>query len=89
MATDQDDDTEYMLTTTDNPYDPFTQYDEWMALDEARGYYTPALLARYVVSSDDLSFKDQEIAISQGMEELLKENPFGMYRKVSRDDFGS
>ena len=26
-----------MLTTSDNPYDPFTQFDEWYAFDERKG----------------------------------------------------
>lgn len=77
----------YMLTTLDNPYNPFTQYEEWYGLDEARGYYTTGLLARYVITSDDLSDLDQETAILQGIEEIIQDNPFGMYRKVSPEDF--
>ena len=29
-----------MLTTVDNPYDPYTQYDEWLSYDEQAGYNT-------------------------------------------------
>jgi hypothetical protein len=78
---------QYMLTTLDNPYNPFTQYDEWYALDEARGYHSTGLLARYVVTSDALSPADQENAIQQGLNELIQDNPYGMYKKVSTDDF--
>ena len=77
----------YMLTTIDNPYDPFTQYDEWYALDRTLGYYTAGLLARYVITSDELSDLDQIQSINQGIDEIVKDNPFGMYRKVSPDDF--
>lgn len=76
-----------MITTLDNPYNPFTQYDEWYALDEARGYHSAGLLARYVYSSDELSDLDQALAIAQGIDELLSENPYGMYRKVTPSDF--
>lgn len=82
-----DDNKQYMLTTLDNPYNPFTQYDEWYALDEARGYHSTGLLARYVVTSDALSPKDQEVAINQGLNELIQDNPYGMYKKVSLDDY--
>jgi len=78
-----------MITTLDNPYNPFTQYDEWWALDEARGYHSLSLLARYVVSSEELSDEDQAIAVSQGIDEMIKDNPFGMYRKVTPSDFTS
>ncbi len=76
-----------MITTIDNTYNPFTQYEEWFALDEARGYHSTGLLARYVYSSYDLSDQDQAIAIAQGIEELIKANPFGMYRKVVPSDY--
>lgn len=79
---------QYMVTTIDNPYNPFTQYEEWLALDEALGYYTNGLLARYTYSSDDLSDDDQQSAINDGIDSLLEINPFGMYRKVTADSFG-
>lgn len=78
-----------MITTLDNPYNPFTQYDEWYALDETRGYHSTGLLARYTINADELSDVDQAIAIAQGIEDLIKENPYGMYRKVTPSDFSS
>lgn len=30
--------TEYMLTTLDNPFDPFTRFDEWLEYDTTLGY---------------------------------------------------
>lgn len=80
---------QYMVTTTDNPYSPFTQYDLWYGLDEALGYHSTGLLARYVHTSDDLSSDDQLDAINQGIDELVSDNPFGMYRKVTADSYSS
>ena len=74
-----------MLTTTDNPHNPFTAYDEWYAFDRAAGYHTPSFLARIVVSSDDLSEADQSLAIETAIDEIIQENVLGIYRKVSRD----
>jgi len=37
---------EAMLTTIDNPFNPFTQFDEWKDFDETQGYYTCPYLAR-------------------------------------------
>ena len=73
---------EHMLTTVDNPFDPFTQFDEWFAFDEARGYHTTAFLARIVRTSDDLSDADQSLAIEQAVDEIVRENVLGIYRKV-------
>jgi hypothetical protein len=72
-----------MLTTVDNPYDPFTKYDEWYAFDQAAGYHSPCLLARIVRTSDDLSEADQSLAIEDAIDEIVRENVLGIYRKVS------
>lgn len=87
MATDTEDPIEYMLTTVDNPFDPFTRFNEWLAYDTRLGYHTPSLLARIVVSSDDLSDADQSLAIQQAIDEIVSENVSGMFRKVSKDSF--
>lgn len=79
------DTTEYMLTTVDNPFNPFTQWDEWLAYDQNVGYNTPSFLARVAIVSDDLSEADVELAIQQAIDEIVQENVSGMYRKVSRN----
>lgn len=75
-------DMRHMLTTVDNPFDPFTQFDEWYAYDEAMGYHTSAYLARVVVTSDDLSESDQDLALERGIEEIVRENILGIYMRV-------
>lgn len=72
----------HMLTTVDNPYSPFTQFDEWLQFDESSGYYTTQYLARLTLSSGDLSDADQSNAIEIAIDEVVRENINGMYRKV-------
>lgn len=76
--------TDHMLSTIDNPFSPYTQWDEWFAYDEAAGYHTLAFLARIVRSSDDLSDTDQSLAIEQGMQEIIAENVNGLYILVDQ-----
>ncbi len=75
---------EHMLTTVDNPFDPFTQFDEWYSFDVASGYNTSALLARVVVTSDELSEADQSRAIESAIDEIVRENVSGVHRKVEQ-----
>jgi len=75
---------EYMLTTVDNPFDPFTQWDEWYSFDTRHGYHTAGLLARIVITSDELSEADRAQAIQLGIEEIVRENVSGMHKKVAR-----
>lgn len=77
---------EFMLTTVDNPYDPFTQWDEWYAWDMHAGYHTPGLLARVVRTSDDLSDADQHQAIQDAIDECVRENVLGVLKKVQRGE---
>lgn len=78
--------TEYMLTTLDNPYDPFTRYYEWDTWDTASGYNTSSLLARIVRTSDELSEADQEIAIDTAMRSIVQEDVLGVYVMVSANN---
>lgn len=73
---------EYMLTTSDNPFNPYTKWDEWYAFDVAAGYHTSAYLARVVRSSDELSNADQSLAIKDAIDEILEFNVTGNYVKV-------
>lgn len=80
-----DNTTQYMLTTVDNPFDPFTQWNEWLAYDTLKGYDTPGLLARITNNSFDLSEPDQSVAIDNAIDEIISENVSGMHRKVSKN----
>lgn len=71
-----------MLTTIDNPFNPFTQYDAWYAYDESLGHYTTSYLARVVVTSEELSEADQHVAIEEAIDIIVEENINGLYKKV-------
>lgn len=72
------------LTTVDNPHDPFDDYPAWFAYDTSSGYHTASFLARILKDSDQLSETDQEVAIEQAIDEIVKENVLGIYKKVTR-----
>lgn len=84
MSDAESDNTEYMLTTVDNPFDPFTEYDEWLAFDISRGYNSSGFLARIALFSSEMSLPDQELAIQNAIDEIVEENVSGMWKKVSR-----
>lgn len=62
---------ERMLTTDDNPYDPFTQWEQWDAYDRALGYNTTAMLARIVRTSHELPDAVQSQAIEDAIDDFL------------------
>lgn len=72
-----------MLTTLDNPFNPFTQFEEWNAYDMDKGYHTCSYLARIVKSSNELSEADEALRINTAMDEILRYNLTGNYTKVT------
>ena len=71
-----------MLTTIDNPFDPFTQWDHWKRYDEDKKYYTCNYLARIAKTSDDLSDEENDRAIERAIDEIVSLNINGLYKKV-------
>jgi hypothetical protein len=76
---------ESMLSTIDNPYDPFDDYNKWYAFDAHMGYHSPSLLARCTVLSDEQSDVDQSLAIENAIEEIVTQNVSGVHVKVQRE----
>jgi hypothetical protein len=79
-----DEPTEYMLTTVDNPFNPFTMFDQWLAYDIMMGYNSASFLDRVANFSNDLSEPDQALVIEKAIDEICKENVCGMWKKVSK-----
>lgn len=75
-----------MLTTIDNPYNPFTQFDEWFMFDVEKGYNTCSYLARLSPFSEDSTLKEESDDIELVIDEIVACNPLGIYIKVTKDD---
>ena len=74
-----------MLTTSDNPFNPFDDFDSWFAFDSSRNYNSCSYLARIAKTSDELSEVDNELAIEKAINEIIEFNLTGNYVKVVRD----
>lgn len=73
------------ITTIDNPYDPFTQFDEWYAFDEVHGYHSCSLLARFANTSIDLDADEVDSRIENAIDRII-ENDLGNYRKLIKEN---
>lgn len=71
-----------MLTTIDNPYNPFLQWDEWYAYDCQKGYNTCGYLARIADAPDGLEPEQVDRIITAAVDEICKFNILGIYKKV-------
>lgn len=81
------DEAEHMLTTVDNPYSPFTEWDDWYGFDTRNGHHSLALLGRIIRTSTELSEADQAFDYERAVSDIVRENFSGMHKKVSREDY--
>lgn len=75
---------ECMITTFDNPYDPFTQFNHWFLFDTEKGYNTCAYLDRVAKVSEEFSDEENNLAIERAIDEIIKYDFRNIYKKVSR-----
>ena len=74
-----------MLTTFDNPYNPFDQFTLWLMFDKEKGYNTCEHLARIVQLSDDLSEREIDDETERAIDEIIKYDPLNIYKKVAKE----
>lgn len=74
-----------MITTVDNPFDPFTQFDEWYSYDISKGYFTCSYLARIATIATEISDLDANLMNEKAIDEIIKFNPLGIYKKIEKE----
>ena len=72
-----------MLSTSDNPYNPYTDFDLWFAFDTQNGYNSCADLARQIESSPNASPEDENKAVEEAIDRIVALNLTGNYIKVT------
>lgn len=74
----------YALTTFDNPFDPFEQFENWFLFDAEKGYNTCAYLARIAKTSDQFSDEENNKEIEKAIDEIVKYDFMNIYKKVKK-----
>lgn len=75
-----------MLTTFDNPHDPFEQFTSWFLFDVEKGYDSCAYLGRIARTSDQLSEEENDLEVERAIDEIIKYDFRNIYKKVTRQD---
>lgn len=76
-----------MLTTFDNPFNPFTQFDEWLLCDNRNEHNCCAYLDRVARTSPAFSEAENNLAIEEAIDQLIEADFLHIYRKVYSNDF--
>lgn len=79
-------DTDFMLTTFDNPFNPFTDFETWWKEDLRLGHDTSGLLAKTSGTSEIYSDNKNSELIDRAMDEIIERWPM-IFKKVLKKDF--
>ena len=77
---------ECRLTTFDNPYDPFKQFNSWFLFDVEKGYNSCGYLARIARTTDQMSDAENEEEIERAIDEIIQYDFMNIYQKVRKSD---
>ena len=75
-----------MLSTIDNPYDPFEQFSSWLLFDKEKGYNSCEILARTVKLSDDMTEKEINEETERAIDQIIKFDPLNVFIKKQGND---
>ena len=70
------------LTTFDNPYNPFTQFQKWFLFDTEKGHNSCAYLARTARTSDEFTEEENEKEIERAIDEIIQYDFMNKYKKI-------
>ena len=73
-----------MLTTFDNPFDPFDQFTSWLLFDKEKGHNTCEYLARIANLSDDMSQEEVDIEVERAIDSIIKYDQTNTFKKVTK-----
>ena len=75
---------ETMLTTFDNPYDPFEEFTLWLMFDKEKGYDTCERMMRFANITEDMTQKEIDEEVERAMDKLIELDFTNTFKKVTR-----
>lgn len=74
-----------MLTTVDNPYNPFDEFDKWFNYDNLKGYNCCGIVARIAPGVDEYSEEFDDDFRIQSILRFVDEDPLHIYTYVAKE----
>ena len=74
-----------LLTTFDNPYDPFEDFTSWFLFDVEKGYNTCAYLARIAQFTDEMTQNEIDEENERAIDEIIKHDFLNIYKKTYKN----
>lgn len=78
----------YLLTTIDNPYNPFVDFTSWYMFDCEKGYNTSSRLARIANIGSEMTQKEIDEETDRAMNLIVKYDFDDKYIKGTEEQIG-
>ena len=75
-----------MLSTIDNPFNPFEDFDSWFLFDVEKGYNSCSYLARIAKTSNEFTEEEEAEEIERAIDEIIQYDFMNLYIKVKQTD---
>ena len=76
---------EYLLSTYDNPYSPFDEFDRWYEFDTFHNYNSLEYIDRIAQTNPNDSIESRSKKVNEAIDQIIKFDPLNIYRKVSKE----
>lgn len=76
---------DFMITTIDNPYNPFEDFENWYLYDIEKGYFTCESLARLINEDKLFTDKQKDEETNRAIDRLIQIDPLAIYKKVYKN----
>lgn len=70
------------LTTFDNPYSPYEQFEEWYRYDTDHSYNSSGLLMRLAKTSSQFTDNENAYEIEKAIDRIVAADPQNIYKKL-------
>ena len=74
-----------MITTIDNPFDPFEDFEKWFLFDVEKGYNSCAYLDRMAKTSDSFTDKENAEEIERAINRIIELDFMNVYTKITKE----
>lgn len=75
----------YMLTTLDNPFDPFNDFTSWFKFDCEKGHNTSSRIARIAQLDSEMTQKEVDEEMNRVMDFIIRYDLEEKYIKVKEN----
>lgn len=73
-----------MLTTFDNPFNPFEEFESWFLFDVEKGYNTCAKLDRIAKIEPDMTDNEVLVETERAIDRIIELDFLNIYKKLSQ-----